>query len=152
MLTHIHTHTHGCLQQLPKHHTSFIKEHHGNDTVWNMLVLTYLRHTEYQTTRKLARNEGNFSVEVTTRLSFLFNPHTKWSILKINLKWFAVGELCNAKTIAWGRNEVYSAVAKYKKKKDEGHLRRFVPLVDNEVHLIELPLGDCARGNQQTHT
>lgn len=34
---------------------------------------------------------------------------------------------------------------------DEGHSRRFVPLVDNEVHLVELPLGDCARGDQQTH-
>lgn len=30
--------------------------------------------------------------------------------------------------------------------------RGFIPLVDNEVHLIELSLWDGARGDEQTHT
>ena len=34
----------------------------------------------------------------------------------------------------------------------EEYSRCFVPLVDDEVHLIELPLGDGARWDQQTHT
>ena len=34
----------------------------------------------------------------------------------------------------------------------EEYSRCFAPLVDNEVHLIERPLGDGARWDQQTHT
>ena len=34
----------------------------------------------------------------------------------------------------------------------KGYSRHFVPLVDNEVHFIELSLGDRTRWNQQTHT
>lgn len=36
--------------------------------------------------------------------------------------------------------------------RDEGNSRHFVPLVDYEVHLIELSLGDRARWDQQAHT
>lgn len=36
--------------------------------------------------------------------------------------------------------------------RDQGDSRHFVPLVDNEVHLIELSLGDRARWDQQAHT
>lgn len=35
---------------------------------------------------------------------------------------------------------------------DGVYSRGFVPLVDNEVHLIELPLGYRAGGNQQADT
>lgn len=42
--------------------------------------------------------------------------------------------------------------AKEANEKDEGNSRHFVPLVDNEVHLIELSLGDRARWDQKTDT